>query len=104
MVQNTSFLQRLSHEQTQSFLDELYPSNEGFDFSFILKQNPYNSELYYCVKVFHFGWDSPKIIHLEEYSSNLSFPSKWIQYLMSIFGDEYKKAFTQRCIYLFDDN
>ena len=101
-MDNASFTNRLVDSQVESFLDKLYPKDEGFDISFSLKKKYNSAEEYWAVKISHFGWDTPIFVQLEEYSSTLENSGEWIKFLITIFGEEYKKMFSEKCISIFE--
>ena len=101
---NTLFIKQLTNKQLEDFLDKLFPQSEGFEFSFDLKKKNKSSEEYFCVKVYHLGWETPLFVQLEEFNSTISQPSQWIQYLHQIFGDEYKQAYLDNCATIFDED
>lgn len=103
-MSNTSFVNRLDDKQIENFLDKLYPRSEGFNVSFSLKQKHTSSEKYWAAKIFHFGWETPHYVQLEEYNSTLPNSSEWIAFLNNIFGKEYKDAFLKNCISSFEQD
>lgn len=88
-----SFIERLTYEQVKTFLDELYPSIDGYNYSFRVLKNCDTDENCVLVIVYNYFSHSSFNLTLREYSSDVSRPHQWLNHLSNIFGFEYNRAF-----------
>lgn len=93
MVKRTSFIEQLSDPQIKAFLYELYPASEGYCCSFRTLQDCDTNESCIMAIVYNHKKNITKNIRLEEFSSNIDEPDRWLKYLSKIFETEFSRAF-----------
>ncbi len=94
---SNSFIQRLTDEQIKDFLIKYYPNYKVHN---IIRFKEDNSIF---VQIAKSQYSNSVGYKLYNFNSTLAFPSIWIKYLYSIFGEEYKKAYIDNCLKVFDD-
>ena len=96
MKQN--FIERLTDEQIRTFLDRHYPVSVKYSYTFFKSKDGY---IY--VHIDKNYDDSMFNITLYDYDSiGCNRHNQWIKYLYEIFGEEYKKAYLERCAEIFN--
>lgn len=99
-----SFIERLTHEQIESFLDELYPKNLGFTYTLHFRCAKKYGNPCVCISISNSRNDFNHTFRLEEYDAQISFPTKWLKYLANVFGEEYIKSYLENCLSVFEDD
>ena len=99
-----SFTDRLTSQQIKDFLNQVYPEEESYSFTFYVDSQIYfpHEEKYIYVLVFsrkyHIDWE----IVLQSYTASM-FNQQWVNYLYKIFRDEYKQAYTEYNLGIFEE-
>lgn len=98
------FIEKLSVEQVKEFLNSIYPEKQGFDYSMIMPEESNPQKEYVYVNVERDRNDFNLNIRLEDYDATISCPNKWLKFLYKVFGEEYKQAYIQECLSVFDED
>lgn len=96
------FVEKLSVNQVKEFLNEIYPETQGFDYSMIMPKQTTPQGHYIYVNVNNERNDFNTNLRLEDYDANISRPNEWLKFLYKIFGEEYKQAYIQECLSVFE--
>lgn len=91
--ESNSFIDRLTYVQIQSFLEELYPIADNYCISFCKVSNMGKNRI--LAIAYRKDNTSAHNIILDDYTSNIDEPEKWITHLTEIFGKEYHRAFLE---------
>ena len=92
-----AFVERLTDEQINAYLENDFPKNERYVFSY----NRYETYIY--VSVDENNGDASFSFTLEEFDARGSvLPGKWLKYLYKVFGEEYKRAYLSECAKVFE--
>ena len=94
------FIEKLTDKQVKSFLEQQYPPEEGWRYSWHF-WNDKNEQNYSC-SLKREQNDFVDYIRLEDFLSDGGSTKAWIKYLYGIFGEEYKQAYVKECLKIFD--
>lgn len=94
------FVEKLTVNQVKEFLNEIYPEEQGFDYAIDMSDDT----PYICVNVDNDKNDFDTNMRLEDYDATISWTDKWLRYLYKVFGEEYKQAYIQDCLSVFDED
>lgn len=100
----TSFVDKLSDEQITTFINMLYPSEEGYIHVFTHFKDLITNKNYIYVTVENSETNFIGIFTLGDYSSNLTNSVQWIKYMKNVFGTEYVRSFLKDCASIFDED
>lgn len=100
------FVERLSVAQVKDFLNEIYPEEQCFSYSISMsKCTPY---IRVCIcnykTMFNLDIQLKDYDAITIYKATISWPHKWLKYLYKVFGEEYKQAYIQECLSVFDED
>ncbi len=99
-----SFIERLTYEQIEAFLNELYPKKLGFAYTLHFRCADKHGKPCVCVCISNTKNDFNHTFRLEEYDAQIPLPNKWLKHLHKIFGEEYVKSYLENCLSVFEDN
>lgn len=94
------FIEELTENQIKSFLEQEYPPEEGWSYSWYLF-NDKNEPNYRC-SLQREKDDLSKNIRLEDFYSDGVSSKAWKRYLYEIFGEKYKQAYVEECLKVLD--
>lgn len=90
------FIERLTKDDIQAFIGNNYIVVEDIHIS------PYVEPEIYMNIIWKYNEHSRPYVFLDFESRGLSYPDKWIKYLGDKFGDEYKEAYKEHCMDVFN--
>lgn len=98
-----SFIDRLVEQYEPHIQDFLSMSYPGYSCSFRISKNCDTDESCIVAIAYNPLNNDTRNIMLEQFSSNIAQPDKWIKFLSNIFGSEYSKAFLKYGCSIFED-
>lgn len=96
------FVEKISVNQVKEFLNEIYPKTQGFEYLIIMPEQTTPQSKYIYASVNNDINDFNTNLRLEDYDANISRPNEWLKFLYKIFGEEYKQAYIQECLSVFE--
>lgn len=95
------FIERLTEQQIKDFLDEEYDKDY---FIYEFTHNKKSNRIVVTVKYLHDSnkYDSFWLCDFEVICALSLYSNNWLRYLYKIFGEEYKQAYIQECLSVFE--
>lgn len=96
------FVERLTKEQVEKFINTIYPKKEGYKNRI---EEIENSEIRVYVENTRSAIDYGFIVILGDfYTRKISSEGAWLRFLYKVFGEEYKQAYIEECLSVFDED
>lgn len=99
-LQECSFVQRLSKQQVEEFFSSIYPK-EKYEYAILMTDKKGKFIVASVTKIDADFSDISINFRLEDFDAT-SNKESWIKYLYSIFGENYKEAYLEETMSIFD--